>query len=151
MSDGVTLRELDSADAPAVAALCGQLGYPATAQEIERRVGRLAGRDDHALVVAVRGGEVVGWIHLCARDVLESEPDVEVAGLVVDERHRGGGIGRLLMAYADRWAGGRGRTLVRVRSNVVRESAHAFYKGLGFRIQKTQHTFVKAVAPLTPT
>lgn len=150
MSGEITLRELEPADLPAVAALCGQLGYPSTVEEIERRAARLAGRPDHSVVVAVRGGEVIGWIHLSARDTLESDPDVEVAGLVVDERCRGGGVGRQLMAYAERWAASRGRTLVRVRSNVVRERAHAFYKGLGFRIQKTQHTLVKAVAPVTP-
>ena len=146
MNPEVTLRAVEPHDLPAVTALCSQLGYPTSEREVERRMRRLAARADDAVFVAVRNDQVVGWIHVHVREGVESGPDVEVGGLVVDEAHRGSGIGRLLMAHADRWSAERGYTHVRLRSNVVRGAAHAFYQRLGFRIQKTQHTFVKELA-----
>lgn len=146
MHTDVTVRAVKPGDLPAVTALCGQLGYQTNEREVGQRIRRLSGRADNAVFVAVRDDRVVGWIHLQVRESVESSPDVEVGGLVVDEAHRGSGIGRLLMAHADRWAADRGCTQVRLRSNVVRGAAHAFYQRLGFRIQKTQYTFVKALA-----
>jgi GNAT superfamily N-acetyltransferase len=69
----------------------------------------------------------------------------EVGGLVVDENHRGRGIGRILMQHAEQWARGRGCETVCVRSNVVRERAHVFYQGIGYDNIKTQRMFLKVL------
>jgi GNAT superfamily N-acetyltransferase len=146
MDSDITVRHIEARDLSDVTALCDQLGYRASERDVSMRLRRLTAHPDHQIVVAVRDGRVVGWIHLHLREGIESGPDVEVGGLVVDRAHRGTGIGRLLMSHAEAWAVERGCTHVRLRSNVVREGAHAFYRRLGFRIQKTQYAFIKSVA-----
>jgi GNAT superfamily N-acetyltransferase len=146
MTADVRLRPLEEADVAAVAALCDQLGYPNSERDVQRRIRDLAGSADDAVFVAVQDGGVVGWIHLHVWRGVESGPDVEIGGLVVNERHRGAGIGRLLIAEADRWAVARGCLRVRLRSNITRAGAHAFYQRLGFRVFKTQYAFEKEVS-----
>ena len=72
---------------------------------------------------------------------LESGPDVEVGGLVVDEHHGGAGIGRLLMNEAETWARQQGCRRVRLRSNVVRTAAHEFYQRIAYTVCKTHYAF----------
>ncbi len=74
---------------------------------------------------------------------MESGAAVEIRGLVVDESRRGAGLGRGLMEHAEEWARGRGVRVIRLRSNVVRGGAHAFYARLGYSLVKTQHIFSK--------
>ena len=136
-------RRIEPADAANVAALCGELGYPATAADVAARLARLRSSADDAVFVADDDRVVVGWIHGTVRALLESDPYVEIGGLVVDQRRRRAGIGRLLMLEAERWAMTRGCTRVRLRSNITRTAAHAFYQRLGYRIAKTQYAFDK--------
>ena len=145
MDADVFLRPVREEDVPAVTALCAQLGYPNDEGEVLRRLRALAARPEDQVLVAVRGTAVVGWIHLHVWRGVESGPDVEVGGIVVDERCRGEGVGRLLMDQAARWGAERGCSHVRLRSNVKRDGAHAFYQRIGFRIYKTQYAFEKQV------
>jgi GNAT superfamily N-acetyltransferase len=146
MTSTVTVRPMQRQDIPAVAMLCGQLGYPTSEADVQKRYLRLASSADDAIVVAAIGASVVGWIHLHVWQGLESGPDVELGGLVVDERRRGEGIGRMLMMEAERWARERGCSRVRLRSNVTRTEAHAFYESVGYEIFKTQYAFQKTVS-----
>jgi GNAT superfamily N-acetyltransferase len=126
-------------DAEAAARLATQLGYPATTDEIRRRLQALSESDDATVFVAEdpQGG-AVGWVHVFGRLLLESDPDAEIGGLVVDERLRGRGIGKALMASAEAWARERGYGVVSLRTNVIRTEAHEFYKALGYEVIKSQ-------------
>jgi GNAT superfamily N-acetyltransferase len=139
----VTVRPMVAADAADVARLCGQLGYPASAEAIAARFLHIARRRDQALLVAESEGRVVGWLHVAMHRTLECELMAEILGLVIDESARGGGIGRRLIAEAERWATEMSCPTVRVRSRVARERAHAFYERAGYRRIKTQHVFEK--------
>jgi GNAT superfamily N-acetyltransferase len=126
-------------DAEAVARLATQLGYPATAEQIRGRLRVLDGSDDARVFVAEdTDGTAVGWVHVFGRRLLESDPDAEIGGLVVDERLRGRGIGAALMASAEAWARERGYGAVSLRTNVIRTEAHEFYKRLGYQVIKSQ-------------
>jgi GNAT superfamily N-acetyltransferase len=70
---------------------------------------------------------------------------VVIAGLVVDRGRRQQGIGRLLMAEAERWAREQGCSIVRLWSSKGRADAHAFYRRLGYADVKTQHAFAKSL------
>jgi GNAT superfamily N-acetyltransferase len=146
MTAVVTIRAAKAEDAPAMAGLCGQLGYPSATDEVGRRLAVLLARPDHAVFVAEREGVgVVGWVHVYLSPLLERDLQSEIGGLVVDEAHRGLGAGRVLMAQAERWTAEHGGHAVRLRSNVIRKEAHEFYRRLGYEDIKTSHTFHKPI------
>lgn len=141
------IRRAQVEDAAPVAGLCGQLGYPASVQEIGERLERI-GRDDRQAVYVAEGspGEVVGCIHVSAHSPLVADVHAEIEALIVDGACRSLGIGRLLVERAEQWARQRDCRTIDVRSNVVRQSAHGFYEALGYRRVKTQHTFHQTLA-----
>ncbi len=143
----VRVRPMCREDAATIAQLAGQLGYPSTPGQVERR---LADVERHgaaaALVAEGADGMLLGWIHVQTVHGIESDPHAEVGGLVVDEAARRRGVGRALMAAVERWAAAQGLREVALRSNVIRDDAHAFYRGLGYDCPKTQHRFRKRLA-----
>lgn len=129
-------------DAPALAELAGQLGYPTTPEQAAVRLANLLGKSDHVVFVAERApGEIIGWIHVFKLLLLESPPTAEIGGLVVDLRLRGSGTGKALVQAARRWAMRQGLKTLWVRSNIIREKTHTFYQGEGFNKIKTQVFF----------
>jgi GNAT superfamily N-acetyltransferase len=143
----ITIRAMTVADANAAARLATQLGYPSSPEEVLRRFHAITALPESHVAVAVsEGGAVVGWIHVFGNRLLESEPDAEIGGLVVDESFRGRGAGTALVAAAEAWARERGYPVVSVRSNVVRKEAHEFYQERGYGVVKTQVKFRKTIA-----
>jgi PhnO protein len=135
------IRAAEPSDVAALADLAGELGYPTEAEQMARRLAELPAGDD--VRVATVGDEVVGWAHCAVRLTLVLDPCLEVMALVVADGRRGLGIGRRLMEAAEGSARDKGLSTVRLRSNVVREEAHAFYRELGYREQKRSAVFVK--------
>ena len=140
MNKPLHIRPADKSDAAALATLAGELGYPATAADMKVRIEELISRSDHGVYVADLDS-VVGWIHVSSVQSLESDPFAEIRGLVVAPSHRRLGIGGKLVAMAEWWAQQKGCRRIRVRTNVVRGDAKAFYQRLGYRSAKTQEVF----------
>ena len=142
------IRVATIADAAEIARLSAQLGYPAPVETFAARLRRLLDSRVHAVLVAVSDADrhLAGFIALEQRITLESGERVEIVGLVVDADARRGGVGRSLVAAAERWTGERGLDEVFLRSNVVRPEAHPFYEGLGYTRTKTQHAYRKRLA-----
>jgi GNAT superfamily N-acetyltransferase len=140
----VIIRPLVAKDTKQVAALCSQLGYPSTPEQVRGRLDRMIQDGDGAIFVAHEaGGQVVGWVHAYVRRLLEVEQHIEIGGLVVEKDHRCRGVGRMLMEQAEAWARHRSCEAVYVRSSVLRKGAHRFYQGIGYEQTKTLHLFVK--------
>lgn len=135
------LRPAEWNDAPALTNLSGQLGYETSLEEVQNRLEMLLPLPDHRVEVALVEGKIAGWIHSFFALRLESEPFVEIGGMVVDERFRRMGIGRMLVNSAREWAKSKPCNKVRVRSNIIRQDARRFYEHLGFRETKTQAVF----------
>jgi GNAT superfamily N-acetyltransferase len=142
----MTIREACPGDAAALARLSTQLGYPTTADQMSRRATEVFRRPGNAVFVAEVDGEVVAWIHVVEIVTLESDPSVEIAGLIVDESHRGVGIGARLVAEVELWTRSEGYGILQVRSNVIRDRARRFYEREGFTLKKSQNHFVKSLA-----
>ncbi len=142
---GFAIRAAGEGDAERIATLSEQLGYPTDAEAMLKRLRAIGRRPDHGVFVAEAEGNVVGWVHVYAVAALESPAHAEIGGLVVDEAHRGRGIGRALMERAEAWARDMGLGAVRLRSNVIRAEAHAFYERIGYAQVKTQKVFAKAL------
>src|SRR5271166_6143542 len=144
MDEGVKIRRARQADAPRIAALSGQLGYPTTTKQMAARLKRALGTKDGACFVAetVKDG-VIGWVHVSLTPLLEVERRSEVNGLVVDEKVRSLGAGGRLLEAAEKWARKMGCAGMSVRSNVIRDRAHGFYLRRGYEHYKTQKAFRK--------
>src|SRR5215470_12969690 len=80
-------------DAARIAELSGQLGYPATRQEIAQRMTRMRPVTQHAIFVAELEKRITGWLHVSVTPLLEEPLRAEVKGLVVDEEQRSQGAG----------------------------------------------------------
>lgn len=143
----ISLRPAVVADAPAVAILTTQLGYPVSPTETSARIDELGQRSDQLLLVAEHNGVVVGWLQIHTYVTLEFGHQAEIIGLVVSETQRRGGTGRALVLAAERWARSGGAKSITVGSNIVRTESHSFYLALGFEPTKTQAIYRKAVVP----
>ncbi len=138
------IRRAKSADALRIAVLSGQLGYPATAAQVRERLRGIEPASQHAVFVADSAKDgVIGWVHVSRQPLLEVEIRAEVNGLVVAEGQRSFGAGARLLAAAEDWARRHGCKGMSVRSNVIRERAHAFYERHGYEHYKTQKSFRK--------
>jgi GNAT superfamily N-acetyltransferase len=137
------IRRARPNDAGRIAVLSGELGYPTAIVEMKTRLRRILPKKDHIVLIAELGGEVIGWLHLSVCDIVESASYAEINGLIVAEGYRSSGAGAALVEAAERWAMGKKCTLMHVRSNVIRERAHAFYERQGFLHYKTSKIFRK--------
>jgi GNAT superfamily N-acetyltransferase len=140
----LTIRDAQISDAATLATLAGELGYPTTSAEMKRRLEVLCS-DPHHRIFAAESDGLLGWIHVSMIDTLESESFAEIRGLVVTESHRGSGIGTQLVEAAEQWANEKKCKRIRVRTNIVRVEARAFYKRLGYVSKKTQDVFDKSL------
>jgi N-acetylglutamate synthase-like GNAT family acetyltransferase len=132
------LREATLDDAPAVAGLLGQLGYPL---DVEAARARIATTDE-TLVVVQDGEEVLALMALhCYRCVAYPAPVMRITSLVVGEGGRRNGIGRRLIREARSRALAAGCQGIEVTSGIrpEREGAHAFYPAQGF--QRSSHRY----------
>jgi GNAT superfamily N-acetyltransferase len=131
-------------DAPKLAELSGQLGYPASAAQMKKRLKSLKPADQHAAFVAHSPEEgVIGWIHVSVEPLLEADLRAEINGLVVADGQRSAGAGWMLLEAAERWAKKHHCKAMSVRSNVIRVRAHGFYERHGYEHYKTQKAFRK--------
>jgi GNAT superfamily N-acetyltransferase len=138
------IRRAKLGDAPRLAELSGQLGYPTTAAQMRVRLPAIKHAPQHAVFVAESASEgVIGWLHVSRQPLLEVEIRAEVNGLVVAEGQRSFGAGARLLAAAEDWARKHGCKSMSVRSNVIRERAHKFYERNGYEHFKTQKSFRK--------
>ena len=128
---------------PRLAELSGELGYPATAEEMKERFAQIKPAARHAVFVAELEKKVIGWIHVSVTPLLEVACRAEVNGLIVADGHRSSGAGAKLLDAAEKWARGKKCESMSVRSNVIRDRAHAFYERQGYLHIKTQKAFRK--------
>lgn len=143
----LTIRPVEAADAASVAELSGQLGYPATTEEIGDRITWLRRcSETQAAFVACVDSKVVGWIESVVERHLQSPPFALITGLVVRDGVRGRGVGKKLCEEVERWSREKGLGIVRVTSRSSREDAHRFYLRDGYRQIKTSAVFEKILS-----
>ena len=143
----IMVRDAAESDTSAMAALAAELGYPATPEEMRRRWARVS-RDQRARVLVATLGAAsavvgLGTVHLLSTIHADTEV-AQLTTLVVSERVRGSGVGRRLVAEAERWARERGAARIVVTTALHRGGAHAFYERLGYAF--TGRRYVRALA-----
>jgi GNAT superfamily N-acetyltransferase len=145
-SPPLVVRDAIIEDAAVIAALLGELGYPSQTDGVRARLGRLLTREDSRVFVAEREARVLGVLGLHRVPVLTSLNDVAmIIALVVTDRERRSGVGRVLIARAEDearvWQCGR----IMVTSAEHRADAHGFYQRLGY--EYTGRRFAKGIGP----
>jgi GNAT superfamily N-acetyltransferase len=126
-----TIRDARPEDSAAIADLLGQLGYPTSAEAVATRLERLALVGDK-VVVAELDGSIVGLASLRVSPSIEYDtPAGQLASLVVDEAHRGAGVGRTLVEAMEAEARARRCGAFFLTTAEHRAKAHTFYEHLG--------------------
>jgi len=128
----VTLRAATDDDAVRLAALLTDEGYPAGASDLAARIAHFSAPESR-VTVAVAGGDVAGFIafHLVSRFETD-ERFLRIVTLVVDAGARERGIGRLLMAEAERVAREEGAAYLEITAGHHRPEARQLYESLGY-------------------
>lgn len=88
------------------------------------------------LFIAKENEHIVGCLALVAYRI-PTGLKFWIEDVVVDQNHRGKGIGKRLTARAIEWAGHLGASQINLTSNPKRKAAHALYNNMGFRQRKT--------------
>lgn len=139
------LRTPRSSESEPLARLVGELGYGVSPDELGRRLEAVRESVGDLVLVAEQEGWIIGFLHARrVRGVLSGER-AEIAALVVAPGARRRGAGRRLVEAAAEWAGRCGVERLRVRTDVRRRGAAAFYRRLGFDEVKRQRVFERAV------
>lgn len=127
-----TIRPAAAVDADAIAALFTDEGYPAGPSDIVERLERFASPHSRVLV-AEHEGALLGFIALHALPRFEHDDRiVRILALVVDAGARDRGVGRALMAEAERVAADLGAAFVEVTAGHHRPDARRLYETCGY-------------------
>jgi GNAT superfamily N-acetyltransferase len=138
----LTVRDAAAADAPALAALLAQLGYPTPALRVAARLADLSAGGQTRVLVADAGAGATGFLALTRLDILPyPEPLARITALCVEESHRCSGVGGALEERAAEIARGWGCGKLEVTSHRRRVRAHDFYGRHGY--DETHRCFVK--------
>lgn len=132
------VRRVTVDDAPAVAVLLGELGYPASPFDVRDRIAAHEGsEDDPAWIVTGNAPDVpLGFAagH-CFQPYELDRPVAELTALVVSSEHRREGVGAALVEVVRAWATDRGCHRLTVASALHRDDAHAFYESRGLTVR----------------
>jgi N-acetylglutamate synthase-like GNAT family acetyltransferase len=140
------MREATIHDADAIQSLLHELGYPAGPGQVAERLSRLLPDPASSVFVIEDDGGIVGLAAIHVIPLIERDaPVCRLTAIVVSERARRRGTGRLLVKRVEEEARRRGCDRVEVTSSHDREGAHAFYRELGF--EDRARRFVKDMGP----
>jgi ribosomal protein S18 acetylase RimI-like enzyme len=120
-------------DGAALAQLMCELGYKTTRSEMRMRMQKIAADERYRTFVAVRDGKVCGMIGTFTSLSYEhNDPGGRILALAILSTMRRRGIGRALIAAAEKDFAERGVRRVALNTRLTREDAHKFYETLGY-------------------
>ena len=136
---GTNLRQATEADAPRIAALFTEEGYPVTPSVVAARLVRFD-VDGSRVIVADAEGSVIGFVAYHVVPRFEHDDDaVRILALVVDVGARARGVGRRLIGEVERVATERGAAFVEVTAGHHRPDARRLYESLGYDANLTAY------------
>jgi predicted N-acetyltransferase YhbS len=130
----VAVRSARQEDADQLARLLDQLGHPQTGDALRGRLENVLADPRADVLVAVDGGgtPVGAATYYFVPVVHDSRPWCRITTLVVDEAHRGHGIGQMLVEAAETAAREAECSRIEATSALHRAGAHRFYENLGY-------------------
>ena len=128
----VALRAAGPDDADEIAQLFTDEGYPAGPSDIVTRLERFASPHSR-VIVAEHDGAILGFIAVHALPRFEHDDRIlRILALVVDPGARERGVGRALMAEAERIGTELGAAFVEITAGHHRPEARHLYEQLGY-------------------
>ena len=136
------IRKVKQEDAVAIQRLNAEcLGYDFGREATEAQLKRLLESDQHLILVAEEGGQVIGYAHAASYDCLYFPSLLNLLALAVVQDFQGQGHGRALMQALREEAKAAGYTGIRINSGISRSAAHEFYRSLGCSEKADQKRF----------
>lgn len=134
VAPALVIRSSCSGDVDQMLPLMRQLKYPTTPSVLHERLCLL---EEHPLLcsfVAEWQGRLVGTTFLKQHQTHDmSHPVTLITAMVVDEKHRGTGVGRQLLEAAEAWAKEQGSIQLVLSAGGERNMlAKSFYEHMGF-------------------
>jgi GNAT superfamily N-acetyltransferase len=130
---GCRIRDAELNDAPELAVLMSQLGYETNRTEMERRLKSILCHPAYKTFVAIMDGCVCGMIGTLTYPSYEHDDSSgRILAMVILRVARRRGIGRALIAAAEKDFTQRGIRRVALDTRLTREDAHKFYASLGY-------------------
>jgi ribosomal protein S18 acetylase RimI-like enzyme len=128
----ITVRRASAADAGAIASLFTDEGFPVGPSGIRARLARFDSPTSR-VVIAEHEGAILGFIAVHALPRFEHDDWIlRVLALVVDAGARERGVGRTLLAEAERIGGEVGAAFVELTAGHHRPEARHLYESLGY-------------------
>jgi ribosomal protein S18 acetylase RimI-like enzyme len=143
MSDtGWWIRDAELNDAPELAVLMCELGYETDSTEMETRLELILLNPGYKTFVAIMDGCACGMIGTLTNPRYEHhDASGRILALVTSSTAPRRGIGRALIATAEKDFAQRGIRRVSLDTRLTREDAHKFYQLLGY--ERNGWRFVK--------
>lgn len=132
----IVLEDAKISDAPELLPLMVQLGYPCSLDELEARYKKFTSNPGYGVVIVRENTEALGFLAYSRSDLLVlGKVRFHIEAIVVDNVHRGKGIGKKLMLYLEEVAKKTGPSVIDLTSGLRREKdgSHEFYKSLGYK------------------
>jgi ribosomal protein S18 acetylase RimI-like enzyme len=141
------IRDAELNDAPELAVLMCELGYETRPPEMEARLKLILSNPACKTFVAIMNGCICGMIGTVTYPSYEhndNDRSGRILALVTLRAARRRGIGRALIATAEKGFAQRGIKRVALDTRLTREDAHKFYESLGY--ERNGSRFVKQLA-----
>jgi len=123
-----------------------ELGYETSNDEMRQRLKSILSDGRFRTFVAEIDNSVCGMIGTLAHASYEhNDFSGKIVALVVSKKQRRSGVGRALIAAAEKDFAKRKVTRVSLRTRFTREEAHQFYEALGY--SRTGFRFAKNLLP----
>lgn len=123
----------------------GELGYETTSDEMRARLKSILPDARYSTFVAKIGTELCGMIGTLTHLSHEhNDLSGKIVALVVSKEQRRSGVGRALIAAAEKDFAKRKVTRVTLTTRFERDAAHRFYEALGY--SRTGFRFAKNLA-----
>ena len=138
----LTIRLAEEGDAPAIADLMGELGYPTRSSDMQMRLQAMKKEPHYRTFVAITGGKICGMIGTCCLHSHEhNNRGGRILALGVSKTTRRKGVGRELIRAAETDFMERNIRRIALNTRFQREEAHRFYEQLGYT--RNGYRFVK--------
>jgi ribosomal protein S18 acetylase RimI-like enzyme len=141
----VRIRAARLSDAPELAGLMCELGYETADDEMRKRLKLIVTDARYSTFVAKIGKELCGMIGTLTHMSHEhNDLSGKIIALVVSKDQRRSGVGRALIAAAEKDFARRNVTRLTLTTRFERDEAHRFYEALGY--SQTGFRFAKNLA-----